>query len=390
MTLACTIDATGISAPNYATILASLTASAQTIFGADAYLEPDSQDGQLIAIVALAVSDMNSAAIATYNDFSPATAQGNGLSSVVKTNGITREISSASQVLQQIIGTVGTMITNGYVVDGNNVQWNLPATVVVPSEGLIVVTATCAVQGAITAAPGSIAAIGTPTYGWLSTTNTSSATPGEPVETDGLLRQRQAVSTSQPAQTVLEALEGDIAALPGVTRFIVYENDTDTTNSNGQPAHSIASVVDGGDAQQIAQTIYKGKAPGASTEGTTSETVVDPQGIPRVIKFYAPTDVPITVSVTILALQGYTSAIGVAIQAAIVGAINALAIGEDVYLGRLYLPANLSGGLTSLTFDIMSIQISRDGNALAASNVNIAYIEAATCATVNVTITVTT
>lgn len=49
------------------------------IYGTDAYLEPDSKDGQLISLVALAIHDANNAAIATYNSFSPGDSDGAGV-----------------------------------------------------------------------------------------------------------------------------------------------------------------------------------------------------------------------------------------------------------------------------------------------------------------------
>ena len=73
-TLAAQVTSTGISAPSYNDILSSLTASFQGIYGSDAYLGPDSQDGQLLAVVAQAIYDCNQTAIAVYNQFSPQTA----------------------------------------------------------------------------------------------------------------------------------------------------------------------------------------------------------------------------------------------------------------------------------------------------------------------------
>ena len=86
-----TISAAGIDAPDFAKILAVLNERVREIFGDDIYIEPDSQDGQLLGVYSLALSDLNAAAVAVYNAFSPATAQGNGLSSVVKINGLRRK-----------------------------------------------------------------------------------------------------------------------------------------------------------------------------------------------------------------------------------------------------------------------------------------------------------
>lgn len=82
--LAATVTASGISAPDYQTILNTLTGYFHQIYGDDVYLETDSKDGQMLAIYARGIHDANNMAIAVYNSFSPATAQGRGLASNVK------------------------------------------------------------------------------------------------------------------------------------------------------------------------------------------------------------------------------------------------------------------------------------------------------------------
>src|SRR5690348_1001697 len=138
---ACYIDATGIHAPPFDTILTYLQGQVQNIFGTDIYITNDSQDGQLLGLFATAIYDTNSMAIATYNSFSPATALGVGLSSVVKINGISRELPTNSTVDVVISGVAGTQIFNGQVGDVNGQSWALPPTVTIPNTGAITVTA---------------------------------------------------------------------------------------------------------------------------------------------------------------------------------------------------------------------------------------------------------
>jgi hypothetical protein len=58
-TLSAQVTSAGISAPAYSDILLSLQASFRAIYGSDAYLEADSQDGQFLAIMAQAINDCN-------------------------------------------------------------------------------------------------------------------------------------------------------------------------------------------------------------------------------------------------------------------------------------------------------------------------------------------
>nr|WP_208093583.1 baseplate J/gp47 family protein [Serratia ureilytica] len=386
--LAATVTASGISAPDYQTILNTLTGYFQQIYGDDVYLEPDSKDGQMLAIYALGIHDVNNMAIAVYNSFSPATAQGRGLASNVKINGISVTPASRSTADVRIVGQVGTLITNGTVRDSNGISWSLPTVVVIGIDGTVTVTATCQIDGAVVAPAGSITEIGTPTRGWQSVTNPAAATAGRKVETDAELRQRQSKSVAIPSLTVLDGIMGAVATLPGVERYRGYENDTSVADANGLPPHSISLVVAGGDAAAIAKTIATKKTPGGGTYGTTTISVTDKYGIVHPISFFRPTTVDIYARVEIKALQGYTSAVGEEIRTAVAAYINEIEIGDPVYLTRLFLPANLNGSADSATFDITDLQIGTSPGSLAPANVVIGFNAVAACAPANVEVVV--
>ncbi|HBT3311023.1 TPA: hypothetical protein MBF78_004529 [Klebsiella pneumoniae] len=389
--LSATVTAEGISAPDYQTVLDTITGYFQQIYGSDAYLEPDSKDGQMVALVALAIHDANNTAISVYRSFSPATALGDALTSNVKINGITRRAATNSTVDLLLTGTVGTTITNGSVRDTNSVVWNLPATVVIGSDGTVVATATCANSGAVAAVAGSVNGINTPTRGWASVTNPLAATVGVAAETDAELRVRQSQSVALASLTPFDAVDGAIANVEGVTRHKLFENDTETTDANGLPAHSISAIVEGGDATSIANTIRSVKGQGVSTYGTTAVIVTDKYGNPYTIRFSRPIDVPVYVSITLKALTGYSSEVGDEIKAAVASYINSLAIGDSVMLSRVYSPANLgvvSGG-NARYYDIMELLIGRSADDVAAANLVVAYDESASCSVDNIALVVT-
>ncbi|EEF6202687.1 hypothetical protein FWO34_06885 [Salmonella enterica] len=388
--LSATVTAEGISVPDYQTILDTLTSYFQQIYGSDAYLEPDSKDGQMVALVALAVHDANNTAIAVYNCFSPATGYGAALTSNVKINGIARKGATNSTVDLLLTGTAGTTIMNGTVKDTNNVIWRLPASVVIGVDGAVTVTAICSNSGAVAALAGTITTINTPTRGWTSVTNPAAATVGAPAETDAELRIRQGQSVAIPSITPFEGVDGAIANIAGVTRHKLYENDTGKTDGNGLPPHSISAIVDGGDVTEIARTIRGNKGQGVRTWGKTSVTVPDRYGNPHIISFSRPTDVPVYGKITLKVFAGYTSQIGVQIQQAVADYINRLMIGDQVLLSRIYSPANLgvvSGG-NARYYDIQELLIGKSPETVAAANINIAYDESASCKPENIIITV--
>ena len=386
-TLAATIDGTGISAPPYSDIYQSLIASFQGIYGSDIYIAPDSQDGQWLAILAQTIYDSNQATVACFQSFSPSYAQGAGLSSLVKINGLSRLAASNSTVDQVIIGQAGTIIQNGVTKDTQSNLWSLPALVTIPLSGTITVLGTCQTVGAITPSLNSVNTIFTPALGWQSVTNLTAGAPGAPVETDPELRIRQTSSTALPSITVMAGIVGTIENLAGVTAVHAYENDTSVTDANGLPHNSISLVVEGGDPVQIATSIMLKKSPGAGTYGTTVEVIIDSVGIPNTINFFRPSVSNIAVAITLTPLAGYTAVIGAKVQSAVAAYINSLAIGQNVLLTRLFMPANLNGLPDSLTYEITALALGLVGSTLVAADYMVGFMGLAQCTASNVTLT---
>lgn len=380
------VDQSGLHYPDYPTVLSYLQGEYRTIYGADTYLEADSQDGQWVAILALAMFDSMQVAAAVYNSFSPLTAQKDALSRNVKINGIARLVASYSTADLTIVGQAGTIILNGQAKDTLDQKWNLPASVTIPVGGSIVVTATAAEVGAVSAAAGTINKIATPTLGWQTVNNVAAATIGDPVETDAELRRRQTQSTMIPSLSVMEGIVGAVASLAGVNRYRGYENDTGTTNSDGVPAHAISLVVEGGTTQAIAEAIAAKKTPGTATYGTTSYTTYDQYGVPNVINFFRPTTATISIEVSLTARTGYLSTTADAIKAALVAYVADLLIGDDIYISKLYVPANLSNQAVGETFDVTQIRIKKNAGSWVTTNLSLAFNEIAQTTLANVTV----
>jgi uncharacterized phage protein gp47/JayE len=372
------ISATGIYKPPFQDCLSYYQGGFQAIYGQDIYIANDSQDGQFVGLLALALDDCNGQAVAAYNSFSPITAQGTGLSSNVKLNGIARKIPSNSTVDLIVGGVWGTVIDGGVVSDGQN-DWLLPPEVIIPVSGQITVTATAALPGAILAPAGTVTIINTITLGWQTVTNPAPANPGQPVELDGQLRARQAVSTSLPAQSNLESVKGAVLAISGVTSCEAYENDDMLPDANTLPGHCIALVVEGGDDTAIAEMIALKKAPGCGTYGTTAVVLNDEQGVPHAYRFFRPSIINISYNVAIKPLPGFTQDIHDAIITSIVDWTNALPPGKSIALPLTYLPVQLYGGAGSNTYELQSVLMARDGTTPVAADIAILFNEQAYC-----------
>lgn len=324
----------GITAPSYEDILDYFQSKARAIFGSDINLSEDTQDGQLIAIFAAALNDVNAQAIAAFNSYNPATATGYALDEAVKTNGLARHVATHSTVDLKLVGQAGTVITSGYAVDALSNKWLLPDTVSIPLAGTVTVTATAEQAGEISAPAGAISKIGTPTRGWQTVTNPLPAVPGAAVETDAQLRKRQSVSTMQPGAALWDSLTGAIEQLDGVQSAAGRHNDTGEADSYGIPAHSIAVVVEGGDAEDIAEAIYKKKSQGVATFGAVERQITDSLGNIYTIKFSRPTPVKVTAAITVRASETWLSTEQDDIKSRLIGYIDTLAIGEAVNAGK--------------------------------------------------------
>ena len=278
------IDSAGIHIPTYEDIRDELITQMQTIFGTDIYIDEDSQDYQQISIFAKKIYDTNSLAVLTYNNRTPINAVGVGLDNLCALVGITRKPATYSTVQLTITGSSGTVIEAGQARDENNNLWDLPANVTIPENGTITVEATSHEKGYITALPNTITTIATPLYGWTSVTNNYASNPGADEETDAELRGRYSRSTYAPSTTVFEGMIAAVEGVDGVTRVKAYENDANTTSTEGFPPHSLTFVVEGGEDEDVATEIYYKKTPGVYTNGTTTVELTSTLGNVQIIR----------------------------------------------------------------------------------------------------------
>lgn len=383
------IDSTGVHVADYPSFLLWIQGVYRGIYGEDTYLEDDSQDGQFLAILALAFFHIANLVSSTYNSFSPSTAQGIGLSRNVKINGLNRRVPTNSTADVLIVGQSGTVIENGVAIDILEQKWDIPTTTI-PGGGSITVTAVAQEVGDVSAEADTINRIFTPTRGWQTVNNPDAATPGTAVETDAELRVRQTRSTAIPSLTVLDGTVGSVEDLDGVTKVAAYENDTDSTDGNGIPSHSICLVVNGGDITDICNAIARHKTPGTGTYGDTSELVFDAHGMPLLIAFQRPSLVTIKVAITISAGAGWSNDFITLIQEAVAATINAGNIGDTVLITKLFTPAYLTGTPPGETFDIVTLEIGKNADPVGTVNIPLDFDEQANCvAASDVTVNVT-
>ena len=219
------IDETGLIIPSYNDILSYLIGEYTGIYGASAYLQPDAADYQDLAIRSLIAYNFALALQLVYLALSPQTGIGTSLDLIAgKLIGSPRKEASYSTAQVTLTGIPGTVVTNGIVRDVNGFNWNVSSPAIISNSGTVSILATAQLLGNITANPGDISVISTPTAGWTGVTNPAAANPGEAVESDAEYRARLLVAQMKPSRSLVAGTAQAIGKVQGVTRWKVYEN----------------------------------------------------------------------------------------------------------------------------------------------------------------------
>lgn len=385
------VDETGIHLPTYQDVLDKMNESCKRIFGADIYLEPDSQDYQVNAEVADLWADVADLAQLVYNNRCIQTAKGVSVDGLLKINGLKRLKASKSVVVLTCKGTPGTIIRNGLVSnESGDVIWEVEDTIITES-GTVDVFASCRTAGKIYADAGTLTQIITQTRGWESVINMSNAIPGNDIETDSAAKARQALSTARPSKTVLLGLVGGIAEIGGVLRYKIYENDTSIPDENGIPGHSVCCVVEGGKTEEIGNEIYLRKTPGCSTYGDVEVAIIPPNpelDNPPPIHFFRPLYKEVYAEIRVKRKAGFVDALVEQIKQSVSEFVNSLDIGESVSVSLLQTIAqSVAPDLRSPVFTLSAsnpIVIGTEEEDLKESDVDIGFREAASCIVDNV------
>ena len=183
--------------------------------------------------------------------------------------------------------------------------------------------------------------ISVPIPGWDSVSNPVAATTGRLTETDEELRERFRNSKFVQSQNILEAIIDALTNVSGVADVAVYENDTDTVDANGVPAHSFLPIVLGGLPSDIAEAIWENKPTGIPSVGDTTVQIADSQGVLHNISFKQPTQVPVYITMEISDLGSMPGDADAQIKQKLVDYGDAnLLISDDVIYSRLYTPIN--------------------------------------------------
>jgi hypothetical protein len=169
-------------------------------------------------------------------------------------------------------------------------------------EGAVDVAATATETGPLAANSGTITEIGTPVFGWRGVINLLDARRGANQMADEQLRELREIELAGPGTGPVDAIEADLMKdgnVPGIISATVFNNNSDVTDADGVPPHSVEALVLGGEDQDVWDQLHRSVPGGIRTHGTEVGTALDRRGRPQTYKFSRPAEVLIYVVLTV-------------------------------------------------------------------------------------------
>ena len=282
------VTSSGIITKPLSELISDLTTSFKTIYGSDITVDTSSPDGQTINIYAQGGIDVRELIVETYNSFNPDTAVGVSLDQRAAINGIVRQggtytvtpitvVATQACVLYGLNQTVEDVFT---ISDDAGNNWKLQTTQTIATPGTNIYNFQAENPGAVTTTLNTITSQVTVVLGVSSVNNpTALTTLGIDEESDLQFRTRRSASVSLQSTGYFSSLQAALENINGVTNAKIYENDTDITDTNGVPPHSIWVIVAGsGTSADIAQAIYIKRNAGCGMLGNITYNISQVDG----------------------------------------------------------------------------------------------------------------
>ncbi len=383
----------GLEIETFESLVTGVKAEYQSELGASLDLSDETPDGVMINIVCDRLADLYELTEAVHNVGDPDAATGAAQDSVCALTGTLREGAAPSTVSLLLIGDVATNVTAGsrasdpvtdsvwttdetvaliactvwaistaYTVGqvrsnadriyrcitaGTSAGAGGPTTTAADitdgsvhwkylGEGLgvISVPATCTMDGPTVAGAYAINTIDTPVSGWENVVNLLDADLGSNEETHEELRVRRELELGEQGVSIPDAIRAEMIGDDGpddVTSCTVFFNNTDATDGDSIPPHSVEVMVRGGEDQAIWDQLFQSVAGGIRTHGDEVGSAVDSQGTSHVMKFTRPEELLVYIIITVEVDElSYPADVADQVKAAIVAYGDELGIGRDI------------------------------------------------------------
>lgn len=307
-----TFDASGLTIATQAEILAEIEAAEIAEIDAGLDLSTSSPIGQINRIVARRLRLLEEALAALFAGLDPDTATGDALLRLCALTGTYREPATASRVVVTCNLDAGTYAAGSLACypAGRPEDRFVSAEPIMAPGGPIAVIFDAENTGPIVANAGTLVPVAS--AGFNSITSHPDATVGSAIESEAALRLRRAAEVASPGSASVGGIAADLTrSIASIETVQIIANSTDAT-VDSVPPHSVEAIVYGpasptaADNDEVAASLFSSIAAGIGTYGNTTRTVYDDEGIAHSISFTRPTDVPITVSITLVrSASGY-------------------------------------------------------------------------------------
>lgn len=268
------VDASGITPQDLTGWQARLEEQIKAVLGQDIALDPETPQGQIIGISALANAEADEALVAASNarsvDFSAGIQQDN-LYSLLH---VARQHATHTTVTLLITGVTNTFVPLGTVfATVDDVEFRTTEGAPIGTNGNVSIAAEAVRPGAVEAPANSITRIVNSIAGLETVTNPLPGVIGKEQETDYAYRTRYRRITGRLSNGPLDALRAALWETDGVTAVRVEENPSITAITRQGielPRYSILCIVQGGSDTDIAAAIMRAKGMGVPTAGDTA------------------------------------------------------------------------------------------------------------------------
>lgn len=183
-------------------------------------------------------------------------------------------------------------------------------------------------------------------------------------ESDAQVRARICHSLAARGNGSYDALRAAILSKQYVRDVKLWVNETDNTDENGIPAHSLAAVTRGGDPQEIGQALWEKKAPGIKTYGNITVNAVDAEGSEHPVSFTRYVDKIVFIYFFIKVLDGGDEEkIRSTVGPTVVDFVDKLGLAAALNVPQLYGIAYSADPSIANTFVVTDIQVAAMGAA---------------------------
>ena len=330
---------TGFKPKRYADILPEKERRARELFGNDANLSDSSPLGMLVRLNAWDEAAVWQQMEEVYLSAYVSSAEGVSLDRKCQDIGIMRQLATRATGTIQFSGADGTQIFEGFEVQtatGIVFRTTTATTIAGALARADIEAVDAGVAGNVGA--GAISRMVRPQAGVTGVTNPDPTSGGRDTETDAQLRERYVRSVSKPGGASAAAIEAALLDIEGVLDALVRQNVTlETDPATGIPPKAIAPIVWGGDADEIADTLYTVKPAGIQCWGEDEvHEITDSRGVTHTIGFDRPDLVTVNVSMVLSVDRAVYPQNGDAqVAAAVEAYLAGLGLGEDVIYTRI-------------------------------------------------------